>query len=408
MARKTVKKKRQYGSGSVFRRGGGTWRIKWREGGRTRYKSGFVSEDQARQSLAVTIGDVAAGRGGLPVDKGPIPMLDELATEWLKRRKKTHRTASDDGYRWGKHLKRPFGRCKPGEVDAAAIRRFIERKLSEGLSSTTVLLCVRLLSTFYSDLVERRLADANPVRTLPRSTRRLIRVARDPRTTPFLERLDDVRRVFLALDEPINVAFAIGAFAGLRTGEVLALRWPHVDLRARRIHVRESIKGRLKDDDSRVVPIVDSLYPVLAAWRLRAADLTGRVVPSLHRDGERIDEHTPGRYLRPALEACKVARAPAPTAEDPKATRPLTWYECTRHTFASQWVLGGGSIEMLKEILGHSSVQVTERYAHLRPDLFAPHMLGNLAVDLAAGKGAAVEIGCSLGAAEKSAAERGG
>lgn len=40
------------------------------------------------------------------------------------------------------------------------------------------------------------------------------------------------------------------------------------------------------------------------------------------------------------------------------------------HTFGSQWVLSGGSIEKLKEILGHYPVVVTERYAHLRPDLF--------------------------------------
>ncbi len=33
-----------------------------------------------------------------------------------------------------------------------------------------------------------------------------------------------MRRVFQALPEPFNVAFAIGAFGGLRTGEVLALR----------------------------------------------------------------------------------------------------------------------------------------------------------------------------------------
>ncbi len=37
--------------------------------------------------------------------------------------------------------------------------------------------------------------------------------------------------------------------AGRRTGEVLALRWAHVDMAGRRIHVRESVDGPLKDDD---------------------------------------------------------------------------------------------------------------------------------------------------------------
>lgn len=46
----------------------------------------------------------------------------------------------------------------------------------------------------------------------------------------------------------------------------------------------------------------------------------------------------------------------------------LTFYEAGRHTFASQWVLNGGSIEKLRVILGHSTVLVTERYAHLKPE----------------------------------------
>jgi integrase len=54
------------------------------------------------------------------------------------------------------------------------------------------------------------------------------------------------------------------------------------------------------------------------------------------------------------------------------------WYECTRHTIASQWVMHGGSIEKLKEILGHYSVIITERYAHLRPDLFRDEDLATL------------------------------
>jgi len=52
-------------------------------------------------------------------------------------------------------------------------------------------------------------------------------------------------------------------------------------------------------------------------------------------------------------------------------TRPgLRWHQSKRHTIASNWVLSGGSIENLKEILEHYSVVMTERYACLRPDLW--------------------------------------
>ena len=51
-------------------------------------------------------------------------------------------------------------------------------------------------------------------------------------------------------------------------------------------------------------------------------------------------KHTPGKYLRATLARLGLARTG------------LGWYEATRHTFASQWVLNGGAIEKLKEILG--------------------------------------------------------
>jgi len=49
-------------------------------------------------------------------------------------------------------------------------------------------------------------------------------------------------------------------------------------------------------------------------------------------------------------------------------------------------VLNGGSIEKLKEILGHYSVVVTERYAHLRIDLFADRELDAIPFDLRGGR----------------------
>ena len=48
----------------------------------------------------------------------------------------------------------------------------------------------------------------------------------------------------------------------------------------------------------------------------------------------------------------------------------LDWYACTRHTFATHFVLGGGTLEELRELLGHRSIATTQRYAHLRHDLF--------------------------------------
>src|SRR5207244_9571545 len=133
-------------------------------------------------------------------------------------------------------------------------------------------------------------------------------------------------------------------------------------------HVPDRVKGTHKHDDSRIVAIVDAPSPILQAWKLKTG-CDGRVVPSMRGDGKKIDKGTPGFHLRRVLEELEL-------------TRPgLGWYEATRHTFASQWVLAGNSIEKLSVILGHWSIQQTEVYAHLRPDLFSRGDLATIAVD---------------------------
>jgi hypothetical protein len=69
-----------------------------------------------------------------------------------------------------------------------------------------------------------------------------------------------------------------------------------------------------------------------------------------------------------------------------------TWYHASRHTYAAQHVMGGGSLATLREILGHSSVAVTERYAHLRADLFKPGDLLQLSVGMSREGGAVVDL----------------
>jgi integrase len=66
--------------------------------------------------------------------------------------------------------------------------------------------------------------------------------------------------------------------------------------------------------------------------------------------------HTLRRALEKALATCKLPS--------------ISWYQATRHTFASLWVIEGHSLEKLSKILGHASVTTTERYAHLSPDHF--------------------------------------
>jgi integrase len=368
------KRKRLYGTGDVYQRGS-TWAVRWREGGQRRYKGGFPSREQAERVRKQIVANVLSGKVGFAEDPKDAPTVAELAATWLEERRSTHpRNAKKDEGRWKLHLGPTFGRMLPQAIDHEAIRRFIVRKRDEGLSTTTVRHVVHLFSAFLTRLVEQRDLLANPVHTMPKSTRQLMRVAQDAKATPYLKKLADVRRVFLALPDPINVAYALGAFAGLRTGEILALDWARdVNLEAGRLHLQLQVKDgkamSLKDHESREVPILAPLRPVLASWHLKTGG-KGLVIAPVHptrgRQGKGehnfTKPHTLHKHLAAVLKASKLPGD-------------LTWYRATRHTFASHFVLNGGSVALLSKILGHGSVQVTERYAHLAPSAFPPEQV---------------------------------
>jgi len=377
------KRRRGPGQGAVWQRCDSWW-IQWRENGQRKY-SRYPDEKTARKVLAQVLANVASGRAGLPEPpKADTTTLAALAKDWLERREKNgkHRSTPDDAGRWKLHLLPRFGKLAPDQLTQRMIRDLVEAKLAEGKASATCMLMVRLLSTFYTDLCERGLAKTNPAKGLPRGTRDLVRSTHDPKTTPFVEKLADVERIYRALPEPVNLAYAIGAMGGLRTGELLQLQWSSVDLERGRIVVSEQVQDgvvmRPKDKDSRIVPITDSLLPLLKAWHLRSGGV-GQVVPPMRRGSrKRLDPHTIGKCLQEAFEAIN---------KEGHALPRMTWYQATRHTFASQWVLTGGTLEKLREVMGHSSVVVTERYAHLRGDLFSAADLGRMTVDFSSPMG---------------------
>lgn len=361
-------RRRPRGAGTIFKKGDG-WAIRYGPRSASVFEGGFRSKLEADQRLTLVRAEAMQRRLGVATDPRLAPALGELAKPWLERRLITHAAGAEDGSRWRKHLAPAFGHLRPDQVDTARLRAFVESRRGI-IRPGTVRVVVALLSSLFEDLLERGIATHNPCRRMPKSLLRQMRSEHDPKTTPFIHRLADVRRVFLALEEPLDVAFAIGAMAGLRTGEVFALQWPSVDLTGRRIMVSESVGGLTKDREPRPVPILDPLLPVLKAWHVKTGG-KGLVIPPLRSDGEHVDKSTPAQHLRKVLVDLEL-----PPLE------PKPWYQATRHTFASQWAMAGRPMRELQAILGHASISDTERYAHLAPGYWSEGVHSALAIDL--------------------------
>lgn len=387
---KRPRRKRTYRTGGIEYLGNGRARIRWYVNGKQKSKT--VPAELAERALAIRHGELARADAGVERDPRTVPTLKILAADWFEGRTgPANRNNDDERRKWKNHLEPDLGHLRPDQVTTALLRALIREKLRsgrlrqhkrwakdtrEGLSSTTVLQLMRILSSLYTRLIEDGVATSNPVRALPKDLKVTLKPEYDWRDTPYLERLADARRIYVSLPSPINIAYAIGISRGPRPGELRALAWTSVDLQSRLIHIRHTVaRGKLgppKGGRSRTVTISDELHPVLSAWHLRSGG-RGLVIPPRRRGAKVrfLSEKAMNKALAPVLAELGL---PA-----------VTWYQATRHTFASHFVLQGGSLEKLAAILGHSTLAVTERYAHLRPERLADEDTRRAQVDLGPG-----------------------
>jgi integrase len=232
-----------------------------------------------------------------------------------------------------------------------------------------------------------------------------VKIAKSPRTTEPWTFLDpDEQRGLIASVpgvERLLVQFAIGS--GLRAGELCALRLADVDLRTQpgRVTVRY---GRppmkpTKNGKIRVVPLVPMAREALDRWLevLKAyapENPNGLVFPRV-RGGFRYHAHViPYDVWTSALTSSGL-------------TRRVRWHDL-RHTCASSLVSGWWgrrwSLEEVREVLGHSSITLTQRYAHLAGtavEAAAKEMpaIGtqSVRVDVARGARSSEKISCAPG-----------
>jgi integrase len=135
---------------------------------------------------------------------------------------------------------------------------------------------------------------------------------------------------------------------GLRFGELIALQWEDINLREGILTVNRNIVrgivGSPKNNKSRTVPLTPSVINML-----RKMTKEGKY---LFHDSDGI----PLKYnfcLRKLHVISQLA-----------GLRKISWHKL-RHSFASHLASRGNSIVAIKELMGHSEVKTTMRYAHV-------------------------------------------
>lgn len=263
-----------------------------------------------------------------------------------------------------------LGNKKLPEVSAWSVEKYRSARIKSGTKVSTLNRELDALKAALSKAVEWRLIDKNPIATVKRSRvddaarirylsdderKRLFDAlsARDIRWRTELAERNHWRseRGYPLLPEYGNYVDHLQPFVvvalntGCRRGELFNLKWNDLDMGRRILTVVGKTAKSLR---TRHIPLNDDAFEVLQRWH----DQTGAgelVFPSPKE----------GNHLTHIKTSWKHLMRDA----DIKAFR---LHDC-RHDFASQLVMRGVDLNTVRELLGHSDIRMTLRYAHLAP-----------------------------------------
>jgi integrase len=164
-----------------------------------------------------------------------------------------------------------------------------------------------------------------------------------------------------ACDKHLKPIVIMAMNTGMRKGEILSLKWDNVDLEHRFILLDS---GMTKNGERREIPINATLRATLQELFKRTSDRPRRIdVPNVFYRVVYDDTTEKTKSTGKAFVNVQKSFAAACRRAKLKDFR----FHDIRHTFASQLVMAGIDITTVKELLGHKTLTMTLRYAHLAP-----------------------------------------
>lgn len=152
----------------------------------------------------------------------------------------------------------------------------------------------------------------------------------------------------LAFTDHLKPMILISLNTGMRRGELFGLTWPMVNFQRKTITVGGDTA---KTSETRHIPMNAEVFNTLKAWKEQGAE-SAFVFPGL--EGGRMED-VKSAWLKLLKEGCIVG---------------FRWHDM-RHDFASRLVMAGVPLNTVRDLLGHTDIKMTLRYAHLAPDVKA-------------------------------------
>ena len=333
--------------------GSRSWRVRWREGDRNRARTFRTRRDaelfEADLVRRRRLGTLAT------LDAGQMTLDRFVADTWAPQRAADLKPATRAFYAaiYRAHIAPTLATVPLREISPQRVAAWQADRVKAGGGRRAIRQALTLLGGILGYAVELEHLQVNAARAV-----RPVRAAR-PKTGRALS-AREVEALRSGLDEPWTVLVAILAYAGMRPGEALALRWGDIGEASIRVERAVSLTGGVvqgtKTEAVRSVRLLAPLAADLAAWRLRCGRpaKTALVIP--HPAGAWSKDRWDGwrrRSFNPARDAADIGE--------------LRPYDL-RHTFASLLLAEGRAIHYVAEQLGHSAQMTLRTYGHVITD----------------------------------------
>jgi len=273
--------------------------------------------------------------------------FNQLAEYWLENYSKVQNSDSThekNRERLEKHLKPFFGKTDLRHITPKVIDEYVSVKRKE-VKPATVNRTLAILSKMFNDALRWEVMESNPMKKVSKLHEE--EVGFDHWTE------EEARKFLESSRDDVYPIFCCALNTGMRIGEIFGLKWDAVNLKERIITVERSRLGSTKTKRIRHVYMNEALYPVVR-------DLEKK------REGEYVFGDKRG-------EMRKDIRGSFEAAIRKSGVRRIRIHDL-RHTFASHFMMKGGNILTLQKILGHSTLAMTLRYAHLAKDFMKEEM----------------------------------
>ena len=280
--------------------------------------------------------------------------FSKAAEEWITNHaeiKKQPKPVATDKQMLKDNLLPHMGSMAITDISPEVVEALILKILKKGNSKSTVNKNLELLRTILNYNIKRRRILYNAVsivglfkQQIPEFDYWEMQESR--------QFLSYVETKYFATGNDLKPLYMLALNAGMRLGEILGLAWSNVDFKRRLITVRRSydshqqcIKDTTKGFKSRYVPMNPDLIDELSSMKHKDNnDLVFSTISGNPKDCSNVYH-----YFRRDCEEAGV--------------RKIRFHDL-RHTFASHFMMNGGSIFELQILLGHSDIKTTMRYAH--------------------------------------------